>query len=446
MSNFIERPRYSCALGGALSTMRAISRAVPIIHAASGCGYNLYNATNAGSAYLGGGYCGAASLPSSNVSEKEIVFGGEHRLEEEIETTLEVMDGDLFVVLSGCMVEMIGDDIESVVRKFEDNKKPVISVSTPSFKGNSYYGYDLLLEGFVNSYIQPAKKKAQKSVNILGIVPGEDVFWKGNLKEIKRVLSLIGVEANTLFGEGEGLQDIRNSSSASLTIVLSEIYGIKAAQAYQEKFLIPYVTKQIPIGYLQTELFLREIGAYFDIPKEEIELALENERIIYYDYFERFSDIYTDADLQRYAIVVGDANYAPSVTRFISDELGWIPKLSVITDMLNEKQKSALEKKYENLDSGIQVHVKFDTNTAAIGKYLREAWEPNKNQKYYDAFTPAVVFGSIMEKDLAGSLGAPLITVSYPITNRIVLNRSYVGFNGGLILTEDTLSALVAGR
>ncbi len=446
MSNFIERPRYSCALGGALSTMRAISKAVPIIHAASGCGYNLYNAINAGSAYLGGGYCGATSLPSSNVAEKEIVFGGESRLEEEISTTLEVMDADLFVVLSGCMVEMIGDDIDSVVKRFENSDKPVIAISTPSFKGNSYYGYDLLIEGLVNNYIEPAGEKLDKTVNILGIVPGGDVFWKGNLKEIKRVLSLIGVKANTLFGEGEGLNDIRRSSASALNIVLSEIYGVKAAQSYEEKFSIPYLTRQVPIGYLQTESFLREIGRYFGVSEEAVEKALETERIIYYDYFERFTDIYTDADLQRYAVVVGDANYAPSVTRFISDELGWIPKLSVITDILTDKQKSGLEKNYENLDSGLKVHVKFETNTAAIGKFLREAWEPNKNQKYYDAFSPAVVFGSIMEKGLAGSLNAPLITVSYPVTNRIVLNRTYVGFNGGLSLTEDALSTLVAGR
>ncbi len=446
MSNFIERPRYACALGGALSTMRAIARAVPIVHAASGCGYNLYNTMNSGSAYLGGGYCGAASLPSSNVTEREIVFGGEKRLEEEIKTTLEIMDGDLFVVLSGCMVEMIGDDIDSVVKKFERAGKQVIAISTPSFKGNSYYGYDLLLEGLVKYYIQPAEEKIDKAVNILGIVPGEDVFWKGNLKEIKRVLSLIGIRANTLFGEGEGLKEIQNSSNASYNIVLSEVYGVKAAQAYEEKFGIPYITEQIPIGYLQTEKFLQEIGKLFGISKKMIEKVLERESGIYYDYFERFTDIYTDADLQRYAVVVGDANYAPSVTRFLSDELGWLPKLSVITDILTDKQKINLEKNYENYESGLKVAVKFDTNAAAVKKYLREVWEPNKNQKYYDALSPLAVIGSILEKDLAASLNAPLITVSYPITNRIVLNRSYIGFNGGLILTEDILSTLVAGR
>ena len=445
MSEFIERPRYACALGGALSTLRAIPKAIPIIHAASGCGYNLFNATNAGSAYLGGGYCGSTSIPSSNVTEKEIVFGGEQRLEEEIQTTLEIMDGDLFVVLSGCMVEMIGDDIDSVVRRFDESHK-VIAISTPSFKGNSYYGYDLLLEGFVKYYINKPKIKAEKKVNILGIVPGEDVFWKGNLKEIKRIFSLLGIEANTLFGEGEGLNDIQSSSEASYNIVLSEVYGHLAAQAYEEKFGIPYVVEQLPIGYLQTEKFLREIGVLFGISEEEVNQALSLDREIYYDYFERFSDIYTDADLQNYAVVVGDANYAPSVTRFLSDELGWLPKLSVITDILNDKQKTSLQRSYENFESGLTVPVKFDTNTSSVKKYLREVWEPYKNEKHYDSLTPLVIVGSILEKELATSLNAPLITVTYPITNRVVLNRTYIGFNGGLALTEDILSTLVAGR
>lgn len=38
MSNIIESPRFSCALGGALSTVTAIEGYVPIIHAGPGCG------------------------------------------------------------------------------------------------------------------------------------------------------------------------------------------------------------------------------------------------------------------------------------------------------------------------------------------------------------------------------------------------------------------------
>jgi len=446
MAEFIERPRYACALGGALSTLRAIPGAIPIIHAASGCGYNLFNATHAGSAYLGGGYCGATSLPSSNVTEREIVFGGEDRLEEEVRTTLEIMEGDLYVILSGCMVEMIGDDIDSVASKFHHENKNVIAISTPSFKGNSYYGYDLLLDGLVRNWIPHAPLRKEKAVNILGIVPGEDVFWKGNLKEIKRLLERIGIQVNTLFGEGEGLSDIKHSSQTSLNIVLSNVYGMMAAQAYEEVFGIPYVIAQFPVGYRQTEDFLRKIAELLEIPSHLLEQVLEEECRIYYDYFERFSDIYTDADLQRYAVVVADANYAPSVTRFLSDELGWIPKLTVITDILSEAQKQILEEQFEQFDSGLKIPIRFDTNTSSVRKYLKEVTEPYKNQRYYNALTPLVVVGSILEKELSASLDAPLVTISYPITNRVVLNRAYAGINGGLTLTEDLLSALVTGR
>ena len=66
MSNFIDRPRYSCGLGGALATIRA---------------------------FLGSGYCFGQALPNTNVIESNIIFGGEDRLREQIQNTLKIMDG-----------------------------------------------------------------------------------------------------------------------------------------------------------------------------------------------------------------------------------------------------------------------------------------------------------------------------------------------------------------
>ncbi|MDF2564818.1 MAG: hypothetical protein K0Q53_1213 [Massilibacillus sp.] len=447
MSKYVDRPRFGCAMAGALGVLRAIPRAIPIIHASTGCGYNVYNGTNAGSAYLGGGYCGATSTPSSNIIEKEIVFGGEDRLEEQIKTTLEIMDGDLYVVVTGCMVEMVGDDAESVVKEFAGSENPpVIAVPTPSFKGNSYYGYDLLLEGLVKQYIVPKEKKEVRTVNILGILPGQDVLWKGNLKEIKRVLQLIGIKANTLFGEGETLQDIQHSAVASLNIIVSDVYGSLTAEAYKEIHEIPFIRTALPVGYLQTEKFLREIGGYFKIAESVIEKALESERDIYFDYVERIADIYNDVDFQRYSIVVSDANYAPSVSEFLSDELGWLPQLTVITDFLTEQQKQKLERRFEAYASGLKPTVRFDTDTSSVRRYLKDTWELDSNQRYYDSLGPSVILGSVFEKDLSDEFKYPLITISFPVTNRVIMNRAYVGFNGGITLIEDIFTTLVAGR
>jgi nitrogenase molybdenum-iron protein beta chain len=130
----------------------------------------------------------------------------------------------------------------------------------------------------------------------------------------------------------------------------------------------------------------------------------------------------------------------------LSDELGWIPELAVITDLLDDAQKSTISKRFENYESGIQPTVRFDTDASSVKKYIAEIWPRNRNERYYDAFNPTVLVGSVFERELATAFGFPLLTVSYPVTNRVVLNRAYAGINGALSLVEDLLSILVAGR
>lgn len=446
MSKFVDRPRYACALGGALATLRAIPRAIPIIHASAGCGHNLQNAINAGAGYLGGGYCGGLALPSSNVAERDVVFGGESRLREQIASTLEIVDGDLYMVLTGCMVEMIGDDPEAVVSEFEDSEKPVIAVHTPSFRGNSFTGYELILAKLIKRFIPKQPQKDPASVNVLGIVPAQDVFWKGNLKEIKRLLQRLGLRVNTLFGEGETLEDIKNAGKASLNIVVSDVHGIEAANTFEEVHGIPYITTGFPVGADATAEFLLAVSDALGLDKQVAQAVIEDEKQVYYDYLERLADIYNDIDLQRYAVVVGDSNYAPAIARFLSDELGWLPELTVITDFLDEPQKASLARRFENYESGLKPTVRFDTDASSIKKYITEIWPRNRNERYYDALNPTVLIGSVYERDLATAFGFPLLTVSYPVTNRVVLNRAYAGINGALSLAEDLFGILVAGR
>jgi nitrogenase molybdenum-iron protein beta chain len=435
-----------CALGGALALMRAMRRTIPIVHAGAGCAYNYYIGGNAGAGYLGGGYCGAVSTPSTNVAEREIIFGGEGRLEEQIRSTAELIDGDLYVVVSGCQVEMIGDDIRLVADSIEGLPAPLLSVQTPSFKGNSQHGYDLLLEKLARKFVVKTGAKRKKSVNVFGIIPGNDPFYKGNLKEIKRALSLIGVEANTFIGEGDDLDNFRNAGSAELNIVLSDVYAPLSAEAFREVHDIPYIREQFPIGFFQTERFLRNAGSALAVDEAVIDKAIKAEEEIYFDYFERIADIYNDIDLQRYGVVAADSNYAPAISNFISDELGWIPHLTMITDPVTDAGKAALERRFQNYASGLAPKVYYDTNAGALRHYITESWERNRNHIYYEPFSPAVIFGSVYERDYAEELGVPLLSISFPVTNRVVFNKAYAGFNGGLALAEDSFSLLVAAR
>lgn len=446
MSNVIERPRFTCALGGAIGTVQALPRAIPILHTSPGCGGNLAGALSGASGYHGGSYCGGQTLPSSNVAERDIVFGGEERLAEQIENTIKIMDGDLYFVVTGCMVEMIGDDVNHVVKQFRGGDHPVVGTETTSFKGNSYKGYDYVLQALFRDFTEPSVRKDSRTVNLFGIVPLQDVFWKGNIDTLKGLLEKLGLQVNTFFGTGETIDNLRYAASASLNIVLSEVYGQDAAQTFQEIHDVPYITLPLPIGDHATAAFLQQAGLAVGIDSQVVEQVIAEERKYYYDFLQRLSDSYNDLDFQRYATVVGDANYAQAVTRFLADDLGWLPELAIVTDPLHPDQEDSVRSNFAHLHSGLVPEIIFDTDASNVPKHINRHWPQSSGQRYYDGFLPGFIVGSVMERDTAEQFKVPLLAVSYPITNRVVLNRSYAGYKGGLTLAEDVISLLVSHR
>lgn len=444
MGGFIERAKFSCALGGALTTIAGIPRVVPIVHASGGCAAALSGTYNLAAGYRGTGYCGGTMIPTSNIAENNIVFGGEDRLEEQIENSLEILDADLYIVVTGCQVEIIGDDAVSVANRYRDRK--VIGTSTPGFLGNTFKGYDAVLNAIIREVIEVTKEKEEKTVNILGVVPGHDVFYRGNLDEIKRLLSLIGIKANTFFGTGERIADIRSYGKAALNIVLSGQAGLEPAKTFEQVHGIPYITADAPIGPAGTEGFLQKLGKVLEIDPRLVQKVVKQEKSVYYSFLERIVDIYSDIDFQRYALVVADSYYAYPLTRFLADDLGWVPHLTFINDIDTEEEREAYLAKFEDLTSETKPGVIFTENAGAILKEIRKSWPDNNNRKYYDALGPAFVVGSGIERSLAEKIGAGFLSVAFPVSNRVVLNKGYAGFRGGLTLVEDLITQLVAAR
>ncbi len=446
MPNFIERPRYSCALGGALATVTALPEAIPIMHATSGCAGNFTWAQSGGGGLQVGGLCGGLSVPSSNVQEPEIVFGGADRLAEQIRTTMEVMDGRLFVVLTSCVTDMIGDDVRRIVEEQTSPEHPVIAAETAGFKGNSYYGYDAVLQSIFRGFVEKSPKKIKKKVNLWGIVPSVDVFWRGNIAAIRSLLARLGLDVNTFFGADDSLDRIRTAASAELNIVVSDAYGMSAARVFEEEHGTPFITLPLPIGPTGTDEFLRRIGHTLSIRKTLVEKLIGEENELFYRYLDPLTDPYNDFDMQRYAVVVGDCNYSYSITRFLSDDLGWIPELAVCTDLPGSNESETLAERFARLESGLKPAFVFETDTSEIIGHLTKRWPGSKGQRYYNALSPAFVVGSSLDRELATALGAAHLSVSFPVTNRVVLDRGYTSYRGGLHLLEDLLGAIVATR
>lgn len=445
MSSHIERPRYQCALGGALVTINAIERAVAIVHAAPGCA-----ASADGAATVGGGYWGTTvtdgrATPSTNIVEREVIFGGEERLSEQISTTLEVIDADLYAVITGCMTDIIGDDVKAVVSEFQKKGKPVIFAETGGFKGDSTVGADFIWEAIITQFVSKGLPTDQKRVNLFGFVPAQDVFWRGNLLELKRLLSLLGITANTFLTPFDDLNDLKEASRASLNIVFSDVHGIRPAELFKEQHNVPYVAEPLPIGPTATEAFLRRLAERLDIDNALLEKVIAAEKAHYYQFINPLTDLFNDQDFQRFGVIVGNANYSYAVTRFIADDLGWIPYFAAVTDLLKDEQKNTVLQRFGDIDPDLRPKVIFETDTDRITERLNDELA-KEDDPYGTPISPAFVIGSNLDRPLAAGLKAGFWGVSYPITNRIVTDQAYVGFRGGLRLATDIISVLVANR
>jgi nitrogenase molybdenum-iron protein beta chain len=319
MANFVERPRYFCALGGAMETITALPKVIPILHAAPGCAGNITWTQNGGGGLQVGGYCGALTVPSSNVQEKEVVFGGVERLREEIRNTLDVIEGELYFVITGCVTEIIGDDVKAVVSEFQNEGIQIIHAETGGFKGNSYYGYDLVLQSLFKNYLEKGVPKVKNKVNLWGIAPFMDVFWRGNLDGLRELLEKLGLEVNTFFTDGDSLANIRQAAGAELNIVVSDVYGVEAAEVFKEIHGTPYLKLSLPIGPAATDDFLQQVTETLSLDQISTDRLIARERQHYYHYLEPLIEGYNDLDLQRYAIVIGDVNYTVALTKFLAD-------------------------------------------------------------------------------------------------------------------------------
>ena len=445
MSTHIERPRYQCALGGALVTINAIERAVAIVHAAPGCA-----ASADGAASVGGGYWGTTSTdgratPSTNIVEREVIFGGEERLAEQIASTIDVVDADLYAVITGCMTDIIGDDVRAVVSEFQKRGKPVIVAETGGFKGDSAVGADLIWESIITQFVTRGLQKEKLRVNLFGFVPAQDVFWRGNLIELKRLLGELGITANTFLTPLDELSDLKEASKASLNIVFSDVHGVKPAQVFEETHGTPYTLEPLPIGPTATEAFLRRIAGSLEIDPETLEFVIAKEKTRYYNFISPLTDLFTDQDFQRFGVVIGNADYSYAVTRFIADDLGWIPYLTAVTDLLSDEQQAAVVERFQEVPADLRPKLIFETDTDGIKERLNEQLAL-ENDPYGTPISPAYVIGSNLDRPLAAELKAGFFGISYPITNRIVTDQFYVGFRGGLRLATDIVSALVANR
>lgn len=438
-SGLIEQERYTCAIG-ALQSVVAIPRAVPILHSGPGCGDMIQGFFERST-----GYAGGSTSPCTNFSEKDVVFGGIDKLRQIISNTYKVLDTDLQVVLTGCTSGIVGDDVDSLIEEFRADGHPIVSVETAGFKCNNFEAHSLVVNAIIDQYVDGfgnEPRSGKNTVNLLASIPYQDPFWKGNLIEYKRLLAGIGLKANILFGPfSGGVTEWQSIPGANFNILVSPWYSKPVADKLLQKYSQPYYWyHHIPIGANQTEEFLSgvlsfalENGAEIDEAAARTFIKRESEA-----YYEEIDNLATFLLEFRYGLpnhvhILHDAGYVLGLSKFLLHEVGIVPKEQFVTDNTPQKFQEALRQNLAATSSKREIPLYFEPDAGAAQEIIHKLSHSGRG----------LIIGSGWDKELAKEKNYDFLSAALPTPYRLVMTTNCAGFTGGLRVIEDIYNTVL---
>ena len=424
MSFVTENPRGGCVLSGINSVLAAIDRVCPIFHSGPGCCMQATAAEQGQSGHKHACFVSGVSLPSSNMLEKEVVFGGVNKLRTTIRGATEIIDADAYFVLTGCTAGIIGDDITSVTDEFAAEGYKVYPIDTPGFAGDSNLGYETVWNTFIDKVIQAPEHKNGRLVNIFGVVPYHDPFWSGTLEELDRILSKLGLEVNTFFTKHQGIDVGKHCSEAALNIIVNPWLFKGPAEKFEKKFAVPSIRFPFcPVGATDTSRFVREVASALKLDDALVQRVIQEEEDYVYSYLAQSIGALS---WKRFA-VAGDASSAIAITRYLANDYSFSPILVVITEpIFRPEDKERIIQNISNLEYASAPKVVFASDQWEINQAIRN--EPEEI---------TLLVGSTNEKEVALEKGIQFLNGTFPMNERLVFNRTYAGYRGSLTFTED---------
>ena len=367
----------ACVFCGSRVVLYPIADALHLVHGPIGCAAYTWDIRGALSS---GPQLHRLSF-STDLQEKEVIFGGEPKLYQALIELVDTYSPKAAFVYSTCIVGIIGDDVEAVCKKVSREKGiPVLAVHSEGFKGTKKDGYkaacDALFQLVGTGSVQDI---APASINILG-----EFNIGGEAWIIKKYYEQMGVQVvSVMTGDGR-VDEIRKLHGAALNVVQCSGAMTFLAEMLKEKYNIPYIRVSY-FGIEDMAKALYDVADHFkDNPgiKERARELIRNEVNAIYP---KLTEIRRDLSGKRAAIYVGGAFKAFSLIKALH-----YVGMKVILAGSQTGNKNDYETLRDMCDEGTVIL--DDANPQELSKYIIE--------KQADLF-----IGGVKERPIAYKLG-----------------------------------------
>jgi nitrogenase molybdenum-cofactor synthesis protein NifE len=268
-----------CAFDGAKIALQPFADVAHLVHgpiACEGNGWDNRHSASSGSQLYRTAF-------TTDLSELDIIYGGEKRLFKAIREIVEKYDPPAIFVYQTCVPALIGDDIEVVCKRAAERfGKPVIPVNAPGFAGSKNLGNKLGAEALLDYVIGSVEPEFTTPTDICII--GE-YNLSGELWQVKPLLDALGIRIlSSISGDGR-YREVAQSHRARVAMMVCSKSMINVARRLQERWGIPYFEgsfygiSDMSDTLRQLARLLVERGAAPDlIPRTEALIAVEEKR------------------------------------------------------------------------------------------------------------------------------------------------------------------------
>lgn len=243
-----------CAFDGAMIALVPITDAAHLVHGPIACAGNSWGSRgslSSGSTLYKMGF-------TTDLSENDVIFGGEKKLFKAILEVKERYNPAAVFVYSTCVTALIGDDLDAVCQKAAEKiGTPVIPVNSPGFIGSKNLGNrvggESLLEYVVGT--REPEVTTPYDINLIG-----EYNIAGELWGVLPLFEKLGIRVLAqITGDGR-YNDIACSHRAKLNVMICSKALINMARKMEERYGIPYIEESF-YGVADMNRCLRNIAA-----------------------------------------------------------------------------------------------------------------------------------------------------------------------------------------
>ncbi len=243
-----------CAFDGAMIALVPITDAAHLVHGPIACAGNSWGSRGS----LSSGPMLYKMGFTTDLTENEIIFGGEKKLYKAILEIKERYNPAAIFVYSTCVTALIGDDLNAVCQKAaEKTGVPVVPVNSPGFIGSKNLGNrvggEALLEYVVGT--REPELTTPYDINLIG-----EYNIAGELWNVLPLFQKVGIRVlGQITGDGR-YQDIACAHRAKLNVMICSKALINMARKMEENYGIPYIEESF-YGVEDMNRCLRNIAA-----------------------------------------------------------------------------------------------------------------------------------------------------------------------------------------